>query len=145
MARRPSYKHGIKRGRICDWPPDVGTPDEVAGRVTYTGNAIHKTYPSQAGNPAYRADEAKCDEFPPESWPRLACALRRAIRAGCVSEFRGEFPYRAWVWVNGVLHEARQTNAGSGDYHGFPINDPRQYPQPFDRVEAAPRVEIPSV
>jgi len=37
------------------------------------------------------------------------------------------------------------TNEGTGDYHGFLINDPRQYPAPIDKLEAAPRVEIPSV
>jgi hypothetical protein len=75
----------------------------------------------------------------------LLSALRNAIRAGCVSSFRGEFPQRAWAWINGVLHEARLTNAGTGEYHGFPINDRRQYPEPLDFVEAAPRVEIPVI
>jgi hypothetical protein len=32
--------------------------------------------------------------------------------------------------------------APAGDYHGFPINDPRQYPQPQELLENAPRVEI---
>ncbi len=32
----PIYQRGIKRGQICDWPDGVGTPDEVAARVTYT-------------------------------------------------------------------------------------------------------------
>jgi hypothetical protein len=34
MARRPKFKRSIKRGRICDWPEGVGTPDEVAARAT---------------------------------------------------------------------------------------------------------------
>jgi hypothetical protein len=141
MARRPTFQRGIKRGRICDWPDGVGTPDEVAARVTYTGNTIHKTYPSPAGPPARRADEAKCDVYDVADWPRLLDALRQAIRARCVGSFRGGFPSRAWVWINGILHEARLT--GAGDYHGFPINDPRQYPEPEKRLEDAPRVEIP--
>jgi len=141
MARRPRFQHGIKRGRICDWPEGAATPEDVASRVTYTGSAIHKTYPSPAGPSALRADEAKCDFYPPEVWPQLLDALRQAIRARCVGSFRGEFPSRAWIWVNGVLHEARL--GGNGDYHGFPINDPRQYPEPARRVEEAPRVEIP--
>jgi hypothetical protein len=70
-------------------------------------------------------------------------ALQRGIREGCVSEFRGEFPFRAWVWINGILHEARLTNVETGEYHGFPINDPSQYPEPIEQVEAAPRVTIP--
>jgi hypothetical protein len=143
MPRRPKYQRGIKRGRIIDWPEGVGTPAEVADRVTYTGNAIHKSYPSLAGAPALRADKAKCDRYAREQWPRLLDALRTAIRAGYVGDFRGGFPDRAWVWINGVLHEARLTDQGTGDYHGFPINDSRHYPEPVDRVEAAPRVQIP--
>ncbi len=109
--------------------------------MTYTGNPIHKTYPSPAGPAALRADEAKCDVYSADHWPMLLDALRQAITARCVGAFRGEFPSRAWVWINGVLHEARLT--GGGDYHGFPINDPRQYPLPAARLEDAPRVEIP--
>jgi hypothetical protein len=122
MPKRPKFRREIKRGRICAWPEGVGTPDEVAARVTYTGSALHKSYPSPAGPPALRAD-------------------RQAISARCVGSFRGGFPSRAWVWINGVLHEARLT--GAGDYHGFPINDPRQYPEPQVRLEEAPRVQIP--
>jgi len=92
-----------------------------------------------------RADEAKCDQYAEEQWPRLLDVLRRAILAGCVSSFRGAFPERAWAWINGVLHEARLTNEGTGEYHGFPVNDKRQYPEPIDALEAAPRVEIPVV
>jgi hypothetical protein len=146
MPRRPTHQHGISRGRIRDWPEDVGTPEQVAARALYTGNAIHKTYPSPAGAPALRADEAKCDRFEEKDWPKLRAALRAAIKARCVGAFRGEFPSRAWVWINGVLHEARltgETGEGEGDYHGFPLDDPRQYPEPAHRLEDAPRVNIP--
>lgn len=141
MARRPRFQRNIKRGRICDWPEDAGAPEDVAAQVTHTGHTIHKTYPSPAGPPAWRADEAKCDFYEPNDWPRLLGALQEAIRARCVGEFRGDFPGRAWVWINGVLHEARLS--GQGAYHGFPLNDPRQYPEPAKRLENAPRVEIP--
>lgn len=143
MARRPSFQHGIKRVKICDWPAGVPTPDEVADRVTDTGNPKHKTYPSPAGPAAQRADAAKCDRYAADDWPQLLDALRQAIRARSVSAFRGDFPFRAWVWINGVLHKARLTNEATGDDHGFPINDPTQYPDPLERVEVAPRVEIP--
>ena len=84
MPRRPSHKHGIRRGQICDWPEGVDTPDEVAARVTYTGNPIHKTYPSPAGPTALRADEAKCDRLPgndgPTCWKRFGERFRRIRR-----------------------------------------------------------------
>jgi hypothetical protein len=141
MAKRPKYQHGIKRTEICDWPDGVGTPDEVAARVTYRGSPLHKTYPSPAGPPALRADEAKCDLYETTHWPMLLDALQQAIRARCIGAFRGAFPTRAWVWINGVLHETRLT--GNGEYHGFPLDDPKQYPRPEDRLENAPRVTIP--
>lgn len=111
--------------------------------MTYTASSMHKSYSSPAGPPALRADKAKCDQYAQEQWPRLLAALRTAIRARCVSDFCGAFPNRAWVWINGVLHEARLTNEGTGDYHGFPLNDSRQFPEPVDWIEAAPRVDIP--
>lgn len=141
--KRPKFEHGIKRGTIRDWPEDADKPEVVARRVTYTGSALHKNYPSPAGPPALRADKVKCDFYPAAQWPLLLKGLREAIQAGFVGDFRGGFPFRAWLWINGVLHEARLTNEATGDYHGFPINDPRQYPEPMDRLEGAPHVEIP--
>jgi hypothetical protein len=143
MARRPSFQHGIKRVKICEWPDGASAPDDLAKKVTYTGSPKHKTYPSPAGPPAKRADAAKCDKYAAADWPKLRTALQTAIEERCVSDFRGNFPFRAWVWINDVLHEARLTNEATGDYHGFPINDTSQYPEPLERVEAAPRVEIP--
>jgi hypothetical protein len=121
--------------------------------VTYTGNAAHKTYHSPAGPPAIRADKAKCDRFADSAWPRLLEALREAIVTGFVSEFRDGYPARAWVWINQTLHEARLTvvqkddekNLDSADYHGFPINDPRQFPEPAELLQYAPRVQIPTI
>ena len=141
MAKHPQFRRGIKRGRIVEWPAEADSPEDVAARVTYTGNPIHKTYPSSAGPPALRADKAKCDVYAEGDLPRLLDALREAITQRCVGPFHGKFPTRAWVWINDVLHEARLT--GGGDYHGFPLNDRRQYPEPADRLENAPRVEIP--
>jgi hypothetical protein len=135
MARRSKYKRNIKRGKIQEWPTGADTPDQIAARVSYTGSPLHKTYQSPAGPPAWRSDKAKCDHFEVGVWPQLVEALRSAIRAGCVGEFRGMFPSRAWVWINDVLHEARLDNEASGNYHGFPINDSKQYPVPVDRLE----------
>ena len=32
---------------------------------------------------------------------------------------------------------------GNGEYHGFPLDDPKQYPRPEERLENVPRVTIP--
>lgn len=126
------------------WPPGDRTPQQVAQEVTYSGHTIHKTYESPAGPPAHRADEAKCDQYASEAWPMLLDALRRAILTASVGAFRGRFPARAWVWINDVLHEARQNGWDSSCYHGFPLDDPRQYPLPASRLKDVPRVEIPT-
>jgi hypothetical protein len=118
----------------------------LAERVTYTGNPKHKSYPSPAGSPAWRrAETVKCVTYARADWPKLREALQLAIREGCVGDLGKEFPRRAWVWINDILHEARITNEDAGDYHGFPLDHPSQYPEPLERVEAAPRVEIPVV
>jgi len=146
MARPEYRRRPIRRGRFCDWPEGAETPKALAERVTYTGNRLHKTYPSAAGSPAWpkRADKARCDHFASEHWPKLLGALKEAIYSGSVAAFRGEFPSRAWVWINETLHEARLTG-DSGDYHGFPLDDPLQYPTPVERLKDVPRVTIPVV
>lgn len=145
MAKRPSPQRGIRRGAFSEWPAHAESPDDVAAKVTYTGSRLHKTYPSPAGPPGARSDRSKCAYFSSDQWPRLLDALRTAIRAGSVGEFeKGEFPDRVWVWINDVLHEARLTNAINGDYHGFPIDDPRQYPAPASRLSNVPRIIIAS-
>jgi hypothetical protein len=129
------------------WPVDSPSPESVASKVSYTGNAIHKSHTSPAGPPALKADEAKCDNYGKKGWPKLTDALRLAIRSQYIGQFRGDFPSRAWVHINGVLHEARLTGQGQGNYHGFPINDVDQYPE-FDKamlnnsLENIPNVEI---
>jgi hypothetical protein len=143
MGRRPQLQHEIKQGRLIDWPDDALSPDEVASRAKYVGNNIHKSYPSPAGQPALRADEAKCDKFRIREWPKLTEVLQEAIRTGCIGgQFRDEFPSRAWAWINGVLHEARLTGQGQGDYHGFPIDDERLYPLRIHERENVPNVSI---
>lgn len=143
MARRPRRHHDIDRGTIRPWPDDAESPKDLAKRVTYGGSPLHKDHPSPAGPPAWRSDKAKCPKFPEKDWAKLLKALRQAIEAKCVDSFQGAFPKRAWAWINGILHEARLTNKETGEYHGFPIDDERQYPEPPDALEKAPRVDIP--
>jgi len=146
--RQPTHVHAIKRGKVIPWPVDAPSPEDIASRVTYTGNNIHKAYKSPAGDAALKADEAKCETYRRCDWPKLAEALRIAIRARCTGQFRGEYPSRAWIRVNGVLHEARLTSQGQGDYHAFPLNDPAQYPLSHDAstkdiLENVPNVIVP--
>jgi hypothetical protein len=150
MGRRSRYKrsvHEIKRGTLAPWPADKPPPEEVARRVRYTGSGEHKTHPSAQGlwTLGRRADKAKCGPYAEDRWPLLLDALRAAIRAPCVhQEFRGDFPRRACAYINGTLHEARLTNAGNGEYHGFPLEYEEQFPNdPQGLLKDAPHVAIP--
>ena len=109
----------------------------------------HKSYPpppEQKGLWTFtnRSGKAKCGRFDPSDWPKLVDALRDAIRSGLVHEdFTGDFPRRVWVYINGVLHEARLSNATLGQYHGFPLEYEEQRPSdPDGLLKDVPRVTI---
>jgi hypothetical protein len=151
MGKRPTFRRvadDFKPGVIGTWPADRPDPMIVAAQVQYRPSAEHKNYPSSTGGwtlgPA-KSDKAKCARFAEAGWPAVQDALREAIRCRCVSrDFRGNFPSRVWAFVNGDLHEARLTNEGSGEYHGFPLQYEEQQPKDPDRLlRNAPHVTIP--
>jgi hypothetical protein len=147
-TKRPGYiqhHHDIKPGKIVDWPEEAASPEEVSKKVSYKGNTQHKTYLSPAGHPALKWDKSKCDKYAPNDWGKLQSLLQEAIRAACTSEFDGDFPSRAWAFINGVLHEARLHNRDLGEYHAFPLNDECQYPTPIERLDQAPDVTIQTI
>lgn len=149
MARRPSFKRGpsdIKRGTVGNWPQDKPSHQQVAERAFYVASGLHKSHPSPDGLwtvSSRRVDKSKCPKIPVAEWSKLQDVLRRAIQASCVDvEFRGDFPARAWVRLNGGWYEARLTNEGTGEYHGFPIA-PEQLPRdPHKLLLRTPNVEI---
>jgi hypothetical protein len=142
----------MKRGKIIDWPSGYPNPDIVASKVIYKGHVKHKTYWSHLGKPGWipTSDDAKCDHFEDGSWPELQAVLQAAVRSQYIGAFRGDYPSRAWAFINGVLHEARLDEQGHGTYHGFPIDHPFQYPTlkyctNITHLEQAPHVEIPYI
>lgn len=149
MPKRPRHRRSsddFSPGTIVQWPPDQPGPEDIARRVRYIASGEHKSYPPPVAglwtlNP--KADKAKCDRFAEAEWPRLQEALRAAIEAGCVGKFRREFPSRAWIYINNILHEARLSNPAIGEYHGFPLEYEEQYPDdPHGLLGDAPRVTI---
>ena len=94
-----------------------------------------------------RSDKVKCWKFNEADWPRLQDLLREAIARSCVdAEFRGDFPARAWFFINDVLHEDRLSNEVQGWYHGFPLESPDFLPEDPDQLlRSAPRATIPVV
>jgi hypothetical protein len=85
---------------------------------------------------------AKIDE---KNWHLLLKALQEAIKKSCVQLEVGEkYPVRVWVKINGTLHEARITNAMTGEYHGFPLEYESQLPDdPHDLLSNVPNVNVP--
>ncbi len=82
MLRRPHYQHGIRRGQICcDWPDGVGTPDEVAARVTYTGISWRRRHVSKSL--LFECDPvdqpAATDPVERETWCALGIRVDRRI------------------------------------------------------------------
>lgn len=149
MAKRPNYQRApddFRPGIVAPWPQDKAEPATVAARVKYIPSGEHKTYPSRKRLWTFdhRSHKAKCDHFAGDPWPELKATLQRAIETPVVSaEFRGEFPSRVWAYVNGILHEARLSNQQRGEYHGFPLEYPEQFPiDPHDLLRFAPRVTL---
>jgi hypothetical protein len=103
----------------------------AATKVRYTGSPYHRSPGSKAGPIVPRVGlTSRC----PPDWTNLDATrvLRLAITEGRVSMF-WEHGYPRYVWhLDGdVLYEARLTNSGNGEYHGYPLEDRWQWPKNF--------------
>jgi hypothetical protein len=119
----------------------------VAARVRYEASGEHKSYPAPNNEwtPAWHKGKARCQHFDQAHWHRIPDLLQRAILAPTVHEqFAGDFPRRAWAFINGILHEAKLTNQVTGTYHGFPLEQPEHWPDdPMNLLQNAPSETIP--
>ncbi len=104
---------------------------DLAKRVSYTGNPVHKRNPGDFGltpPSTPRNDKTLCDDVGIVSKTTATRLLRTGIKRGLISEqTRGEFPQNVWaVDKNGNPLEAQLENRSQGTYHGYPIppNDP---------------------
>lgn len=119
-------------------PPEmmVDPPHErlvqAANRARYLRSPYHSRAapgtdfaPLVAGR---RRFASKCDV----KWvPRAATqALQQAIQNGLVSaEWRGTFPRYAWHRDGDTVYQAVLSNEEQGEYHAFPLEDPREWPK----------------
>ena len=109
--------------------PDQATLARLLRTATYQGISRHKGNPRQFGLPPHnrpRGDETLCDvhaNFQPGDMATLPVLLRRGLRAGLVGEVETQgIPTIIWtVADNGWIFEARITNVGRAEYHGYPV------------------------
>ncbi|MCB9739737.1 MAG: hypothetical protein H6747_10755 [Deltaproteobacteria bacterium] len=143
-ARHTRQANESEPGKIGLWPQTAPRPEAVAERASYVPSGAHKNYPAPGWNYNPRTDATKCRVIAKENWPKIVNGLRAAIRAEVVDDhFRGDFPSRAWLYIDGVLHEMRLSNQVTGEYHGFPLDDPAHFPNdPHDRLKLAPRIAL---
>lgn len=103
----------------------------AAVNVRYTGSPYHRSHGSKGLPIAQRVGlTSKC----PPSWTNLEATrvLRVAITEARVSMiWEGGYPRHVWYLDGDVLYEARLTNSGNGEYHGYPLEDRWQWPKNF--------------
>jgi TPR repeat protein len=119
---------GRKRPRKEDQLVPDGDADlaRLAGKVSYIISTEHKDYLTSAGPGNLRSDATACprgiDRLQAETW------LKEAVQAGHVSAAcDGGFPRYAWKKAGDRVFEARLSNAGLGQYKGYPI-EPHEAP-----------------
>lgn len=94
----------------------------LARNVRYVGSPEHKHGVSFAGQPRPRGDASLCDKSLHQKQPLVQEWLEEAIKRGHFSElFENGFPRYVWSLAEEGCHEARLTNAGKGEYKGYPI------------------------
>jgi hypothetical protein len=112
--------------------------------LRYQGIPKHKKEPRRFGLPNYegkRGDETQCDEhagFHPSQIEDVVPMLRRGLRAGLIGDVLQQgCPKIIWTIANtGWIFEARLTNSGLAEYHGYPVRPTEAIAEPvFRRFE----------
>jgi hypothetical protein len=118
--RAPRRKHPRKDDRLA---PGADTNLSVlSDTADYVISTEHKDYLTSAGPANLRTDATRCPRG--LNFDDVRGWLRNAIRSGDVSAvLDGDFPRYVWARVDAQVYEARLTNAGLGQYKGYPIED----------------------
>lgn len=121
-ARRPTRRRDNPKARQVRVPPEDVVLAEVAEQVRYVGSRYHKDTPSFAGvTRAPRPDASICPRELANELDRVQGWLRQAIMAGRCGVWEQGFPRYVWHREGDIVFEARQGSAGSGEYHGYPL------------------------
>ena len=103
--------------------PDTERIQELRQNIRYQGSSKHKQHPHLYDLEPFhgkRGDETLCDRdanFGTEQMATVPQMIDRSIQAGLLGE-------NGMLWAvadNGWIYEARLTNAGQFEYHGYPV------------------------
>ena len=103
--------------------PAPGYIAQLQQNITYQGSSKHKQNPHLYGLAAFqgnRGDATLCDRdanFHPANLDSIPQMIQRGLQAGLVGE-------NDIIWAvadNGWIYEARITNVGKTEYHGYPV------------------------
>lgn len=123
------HLRNAKKKRVATWPVSAPPPADLAQRVNYVGSAEHKSYPSSAGPPKLRYNDASSCDPKYTNFEAPTNALRQAVGRMCTSDFVGEFPKYVWGELDGKLYEARLVNHEQGWYKGYPLSAREELPE----------------
>ena len=103
--------------------PTLDYIEEFQQNLKYEGSSKHKKNPHLYGLPPFqgnRGDATLCDRdasFQRSHWKLIPRMIQRGLQAGLVGE-------NGIIWAvadNGWIYEARLSNAGQTEYHGYPV------------------------
>ncbi len=116
----PRSSDNNKRALLETVPKEIS--ERLLNQVHYRGYNKHKKYPERFGLEPYkkhRGDATLCDEhagFTVADMYAIPQLLRRGIQAGLIGD------RLIWTVVqSGWIMEARLTNSGTDEYHGYPV------------------------
>lgn len=125
-AKRPRrQRNNPKSLAVRPIPADIDL-DEAAARCRYVGSPYHKDRPSFAGMPKQRKPAASiCPTHLADSRETVESWLREAVRRGNTGRWDSEnrYPLEVFHTADGVRYMAVTDTNGSGEYHGFPLED----------------------
>jgi len=106
------------KSKTLQAPPARLDLAQLGGSASYVCSPEHKDRPVGGVQPRPRPDASICDiddAHVAEGW------VRDAIRSGKGSDWRAGYPRYVWHKEGQRVYEGRLTNAGKGEYKGYPI------------------------
>lgn len=115
--RKPTRHRDNPKTRQIRAVPDGVYVSAVAARCRYVGSPYHTR--GRSGH--RRPDASLCPADLSGDHRRVEEWLRASVRAGRTGAWEQGFPKYVWHRQDETVFEARHGAAGSGEYHGYPL------------------------